>query len=43
VGRKDDRKDPLTKLTDGVVLLNAERDALAAYAQATYSMQSATR
>ncbi len=35
VGRKDDRKDPLTKLTDGVVLLNAKRDALAAYAQAT--------
>jgi len=35
VGRKDDRKDPLTKLTDGIVLLNAKRDALAAYAQAT--------
>lgn len=35
VGRKDDRKDPLTKLTDGVVLLNAKRDALSAYAQAT--------
>ncbi|MEW5991667.1 MAG: DEAD/DEAH box helicase family protein [Chloroflexota bacterium] len=35
VGRKDDRRDPLTKLTDGVVLLNAKRDALAAYAQAT--------
>lgn len=35
VGRKDDRKDPLTKLTDGVVLLKAKRDALAAYAQAT--------
>jgi type III restriction enzyme len=35
VGRKDDRKDALTKLTDGVVLLKAKRDALAAYAQAT--------
>ena len=35
VGRKDDRKDPLTKLTDGVVLLNAKRDAVAAYANAT--------
>lgn len=35
VGRKDDRKDPLTKLTDGVVLLKAKRDALAAYARAT--------
>ena len=34
VGRKDDRKDPLAKLTDGVVLLKAKRDALAAYAQA---------
>jgi type III restriction enzyme len=35
VGRKDDRKDALTKLTDGVVLLKAKRDALAAYSQAT--------
>ena len=35
VGRKDDRKDPLTKLTDGVVLLNAKRQAIEAYAQAT--------
>ncbi len=35
VGRKDDRRDPLTKLTDGTVLLNAKRDALAAYAQTT--------
>ncbi len=35
VGRKDDRKDPLTKLTDGVTLLDAKRDAIGAYAQRT--------
>ena len=35
VGRKDDRKDSLTKLSDGVTLLDAKRDAIAAYAQAT--------
>jgi type III restriction enzyme len=35
VGRKDDRKDPLTKLTDGVTLLDAKRDAIAAYAART--------
>jgi len=35
VGRKDDRKDALTKLTDGVVLLKAKGGALAAYSQAT--------
>jgi type III restriction enzyme len=32
VGRRDDRTDPLTKLTDGVALLHAKSDALAAYA-----------
>jgi len=35
VGRKDDRKDPLTKLTDGVVLLKAKRQAIEAYARNT--------
>jgi type III restriction enzyme len=35
VGRKDDRTDPLTKLTDGVTLLHAKADAVAAYAVAT--------
>jgi type III restriction enzyme len=35
VGRRDDRKDPLTKLNDGVTLLEAKRDAIAAYARAT--------
>lgn len=35
VGRKDDRVDPLTKLTDGITLLDAKRQALDAYAQAT--------
>ena len=35
VGRKDDRKDPLTKLTDGITLLHAKREAIAAYAAAT--------
>ena len=34
VGRKDDRIDPLTKLTDGVILLHAKADAIAAYASA---------
>jgi type III restriction enzyme len=33
VGRRDDRTDPLTKLTDGVTLLHAKSDALAVYAQ----------
>lgn len=32
VGRKDDRKDSLTKLTDGVTLLEMKRQAIAAYA-----------
>jgi type III restriction enzyme len=35
VGRKDDRTDPLTKLTDGVTLLRAKADAVAAYTGAT--------
>jgi type III restriction enzyme len=35
VGRKDDRKDALTKLTDGITLLNAKREAITAYAAAT--------
>lgn len=35
VGRKDDRTDPLTKLTDGVILLQAKADAVAAYSSAT--------
>jgi type III restriction enzyme len=35
VGRKDDRKDSLTKLTDGITLLNAKRAAIGAYVQAT--------
>jgi len=35
VGRKDDRKDPLTKLTDGITLLHAKREAISAYAAAT--------
>jgi len=35
VGRKDDRKDPLTKLTDGIRLLNAKREAITAYAERT--------
>lgn len=34
VGRRDDRVDALTKLTDGVTLLNAKADALTAYAKA---------
>jgi type III restriction enzyme len=38
VGRRDDRKDPLTKLSDGVTLLDAKRDAIAAYAEATGAM-----
>lgn len=35
VGRKDDRTDPLTKLTDGVMLLRAKESAITAYCQAT--------
>ena len=35
VGRRDDRVDPLTKLNDGIILLNAKRQAIVAYAQAT--------
>ena len=35
VGRRDDRKDALTKLTDGITLLNAKRDAIAAYTAGT--------
>jgi len=34
VGRRDDRTDALTKLTDGVTLLTAKADALAAYTKA---------
>lgn len=34
VGRKDDRTDSLTKLSDGVTLLHAKQVALAAYASA---------
>jgi len=33
VGRRDDRTDPLTKLTDGATLLHAKSDALGIYAQ----------
>lgn len=35
VGRKDDRADPLTKLSDGIALLKAKRQAIDAYVQAT--------
>ncbi|MGB6223907.1 MAG: DEAD/DEAH box helicase family protein [Pseudonocardiaceae bacterium] len=35
VGRKDDRSDPLTKLTDGVALLRAKAQAVAGYTEAT--------
>jgi type III restriction enzyme len=35
VGRKDDRTDSLTKLSDGVTLLNAKADAIASYTKAT--------
>lgn len=34
VGRKDDRVDPLTKLSDGVTLLHAKSAAIEAYAKA---------
>lgn len=34
VGRKDDRTDSLTKLSDGVTLLTAKAEAVAAYAEA---------
>ena len=34
VGRRDDRTDSTTKLTDGVTLLHAKRDAVEAYANA---------
>lgn len=34
VGRKDDRSDPLTKLTDGVALLRAKAQAVVSYTQA---------
>jgi type III restriction enzyme len=37
VGRKDDRTDDLTKLTDGVTLLTAKSNAVAAYVAATGS------
>lgn len=33
VGRRDDRTDPNTKLTDGVALLQAKKDALAVYSK----------
>jgi type III restriction enzyme len=35
VGRKDDRIDSLTKLSDGVTLLNAKAEAIASYTKAT--------
>jgi type III restriction enzyme len=35
VGRKDDRTDALTKLTDGVTLLKFKADAIASYSAAT--------
>lgn len=35
VGRKDDRTDPLTKLTDGITLLKVKGDAISAYCNAT--------
>lgn len=35
VGRKDDRTDSLTKLSDGVTLLNAKADAITSYTKAT--------
>lgn len=35
VGRKDDRADPLTKLTDGVTLLKAKGEAITAYSRGT--------
>jgi type III restriction enzyme len=37
VGRRDDRTDPLTKLTDGITLLEAKATATQAYVQATGS------
>lgn len=37
VGRKDDRVDPVTKLTDGIALLDVKRQAIDAYALATGS------
>lgn len=35
VGRRDDRTDPLTKLTDGVILLNAKSEAVATHVAQT--------
>ncbi|MEY2424364.1 MAG: type restriction enzyme [Acidimicrobiaceae bacterium] len=35
VGRKDDRIDSLTKLTDGATLLNAKAQAISSYSEAT--------
>jgi type III restriction enzyme len=35
VGRKDDRTDSLTKLSDGVTLLNAKAEAITSYTKAT--------
>ncbi|HUD05472.1 MAG TPA: DEAD/DEAH box helicase family protein [Candidatus Saccharimonadales bacterium] len=35
VGRKDDRVDPVTKLTDGITLLSAKADAIATYCKAS--------
>jgi len=34
VGRKDDRSDPLTKLSDGAILLDAKANAIKSYAEA---------
>jgi type III restriction enzyme len=36
VGRKDDRADVLTKLTDGITLLRAKEQAVVSYAEATH-------
>jgi type III restriction enzyme len=35
VGRKDDRSDSMTKLTDGAILLRAKAEAIATYTEAT--------
>jgi type III restriction enzyme len=39
VGRKDDRTDPMTKLTDGAALLHAKSEALDGYSTATGTPQ----
>lgn len=37
VGRKDDRTDPETKLTDGITLLKAKEQAIDAYVETTHA------